>query len=104
MRPANSLSPLTYCLPSESEDKVLVEREKGSAHVDGPSGRQLLRQILAEVKALRQEAKGKDSGKPCQTFYKVVAEIIDSVFFVLYLLTVIVFLTYMYIEWFVASG
>lgn len=78
-----------------------MKPEQSYLPMDEPHGRDLLKLILEEVKAARQETgrqdKDKDKGKP--GFYKRLAEIIDSVFFVLYVFTIIIFLTYMYIVW-----
>lgn len=81
--------------PSESEDKVQAEQKKVASQADGPGGRQLLKQILQEVKVVRQMAANLNQ-KPSQCSLAV---LIDSVFFVFYLLTIIVFLTYMYVHW-----
>ncbi|KAG8006544.1 5-hydroxytryptamine receptor 3A [Nibea albiflora] len=82
-----------------AEEGVQVRPEKCHLPLDGPSGSHLLKLILEEVKAVRQEAAGqeKDAGKPGH--YRRLAEIIDYVFFVVYLLTVTIFLTIMYINW-----
>ncbi|XP_075897532.1 5-hydroxytryptamine receptor 3A [Nelusetta ayraudi] len=79
----------------ESEDKVQVEQQKGASQADAPGGRQLLKQILQEVKVVRQMAANQEQ-KPSHCSLAV---LIDSVFFVFYLFTIIVFLTYMYINW-----
>lgn len=84
--------------PSDPEDKVQVEKKTGGAsQSDGPGGRQLLKQILWELKAVRQTVA--DGGSAGQTPLCTLAVLIDSVFFVFYLLTIIVFLSYMYVYW-----
>lgn len=79
----------------ESEDKVQVEQKKGASQTDGPGGRQLLKQILREVKVVRQMA-ANQAQKPSHCSLAV---LIDSVFFVFYLLTIIVLLIFMYMNW-----
>ncbi|XP_023269556.1 5-hydroxytryptamine receptor 3A-like isoform X1 [Seriola lalandi dorsalis] len=83
------------------QEHVEVE-EKGQVNpvpLNSQSDHNLLRLILEEVKAARQEAGSQDKDKRKPGRYKRLAEITDSVFFVLYLLTVIIFLIYMYILW-----
>lgn len=58
---------------------------------------ELLNLILQEVKVARQEVSR--GAKPGSGFYKRVAYILDSVFFTFYLITVVVFLSYMYLSW-----
>lgn len=86
--------------PAGAEEKGQVKAEKSYLPLDGPSGHDLLKLILEEVKAARQEAEGQEKGDRKQEYYRRVAEIIDSVFFVLYFLTVVVFLAYMFKVWF----
>lgn len=57
----------------------------------------VLNQILQEVKSARQEVNGEAQKGP--GFYKRVAHTFDCVFFTFYLMTVVVFLLYMYITW-----
>lgn len=57
----------------------------------------LLNQMLQEVKLARQEVIREAQTGP--GFYKRVARIFDCVFFTFYLMTVVVFLSYMYITW-----
>lgn len=76
------------------------KQTKGSLHQDGLSGHDLLKQILEEVKAARKEVKREEADKAEPGYYRRVAEIIDSVFFVLYFLTIVIFLTIMYMMWF----
>lgn len=70
---------------------------KGSYQPDGSGGNQLLNQILQQVKAARQELNRQAESRP-NCFYRV-AQIVDMVFFVLYLATVVVFLLFMYVIW-----
>lgn len=80
-----------------------VKPEKSCLPLDGPSGRDLLKRILMEVKEARREIEGREKEKRKPGYYKRVAIIIDSVFFFLYFATVVTFLTFMYIMW-VANG
>lgn len=80
-----------------------VKPEKSCLPLDGPSGRDLLKRILMEVKEARREIEGREKEKRKPGYYKQVAIIIDSVFFFLYFATVVTFLTFMYIMW-VANG
>lgn len=75
-----------------------VKAEKSFLPLVGPNVHELLKLILQEVKAARQQGKVKD-GERKPGFCKKLALIIDWIFFVLYFLTVITFLTYMYFEW-----
>ncbi|XP_051244581.1 5-hydroxytryptamine receptor 3A [Dicentrarchus labrax] len=76
-----------------------VKPEKSPLTLEGPAGRDALKLILEEVKAARQEAEGRETDQRKSRRYRRVAEIIDSVFFVLYFLTVAGFLTYIYVVW-----
>ncbi|XP_078125314.1 5-hydroxytryptamine receptor 3A isoform X3 [Sander vitreus] len=73
--------------------------EKSSFPLDRPDERDLLKLILEEMKAARQEAEGQDKTKIKPGLYRRLAQIIDSVFFTLYFGTVVVLLTYMYSVW-----
>ncbi|XP_035853003.1 5-hydroxytryptamine receptor 3A-like isoform X2 [Sander lucioperca] len=73
--------------------------EKSSFPLDQPDDRDLLKLILEEVKAARQEAEGQDKTKIKPGHYRRLAQIIDSVFFTLYLVAVAVFLRHMYSVW-----
>ncbi|XP_039680639.1 5-hydroxytryptamine receptor 3A-like isoform X1 [Perca fluviatilis] len=73
--------------------------EKSSFPLDLPDERDLLKLILEEMKAARQEAEGQDQTKIKPGLYRRLAQIIDSVFFTLYFGTVVVFFTYMYSMW-----
>ncbi|XP_054463248.1 5-hydroxytryptamine receptor 3A-like [Anoplopoma fimbria] len=76
--------------------------EKSSLPPYRPDDCDLLELILKEVKTARQEVgapRDKDQGRPGR--YRRLAEIIDSVFFVLYFLTVLFFMTYMNVKWIV---
>lgn len=57
----------------------------------------MLNQILQEVKSARQEVNRGLQTRP--GFFKRLARIFDCVFFTFYLMTVVVFLLYMYISW-----
>lgn len=71
--------------------------QKGSRQQEWPSVSRLLNQILQEVKSARQEVhRGAQTGPG---FYKRVAHILDCVFFTFYLITVVVFLSSMYVTW-----
>lgn len=69
-----------------------MKPEKGSYQPD-----ELLNQILQQVKAARQELNQRAESRP-NCFYRV-AQILDMVFFALYLATVVVFLLFMYVIW-----
>ncbi|XP_040047303.2 5-hydroxytryptamine receptor 3A [Gasterosteus aculeatus] len=100
-----------YCKarsPDNCEEKIQLEEdfykaeeapENGPVPPDRPEGHDLLKLILKEVKTTRQEVGGpnKDEMRPGR--YRRLADIIDRVFFSLYLLTAVVFLTYMYTAW-----
>lgn len=74
-----------------------MKPEKVSYQPGGSVGNQLLNQILQQVKAARQELNVRAELHP-NCFFRV-AQILDTVFFALYLATVVVFLLYMYIFW-----
>lgn len=80
------------------DEKAEVKPEKGPHHQERSRGTVLLKQILQEVKAARQEIIR--TADPGPGFYKRVAKIIDIVFFVLYILTVALFLLIVYVLWF----
>ncbi|XP_020502931.2 5-hydroxytryptamine receptor 3A [Labrus bergylta] len=86
--------------PSGGEEDIQMKEEKSFLPLDGPDVLNMLKGILEEVKAARQQAsrQGEEEKKPGG--YKKIAEILDHLFFVFYLLTVVVFLTYMCIVWF----
>lgn len=88
--------------PTDPEDKVQVENKKGASQSDGPGGRQLLKQILWELKAVQQLVADQDSKE--ETPLCSLAAIIDSVFFLVYLSTIIVLLTYLYVFWIFAAS
>ncbi|KAM8723387.1 5-hydroxytryptamine receptor 3A [Acanthopagrus schlegelii] len=73
--------------------------EKSCPPLDGPSGHDLLKRILMEVKEARQGIKEQEKEKSKPGYYKRVAIIVDSVFFFLYFSTVVTFLTFMYVSW-----
>ncbi|XP_051244577.1 5-hydroxytryptamine receptor 3A-like isoform X2 [Dicentrarchus labrax] len=73
--------------------------EKSPLTLDRSAGLDALKLILEEVKAARREAEGRETDQRKSRRYRRVAEIIDSVFFVLYFLTVASFLTYIYVVW-----
>ncbi|XP_063759239.1 5-hydroxytryptamine receptor 3A-like [Eleginops maclovinus] len=76
--------------------------EKSSLPLDRLNGYDLLKLILEKVKATQQEVEeqNKDQRKPGRC--RRAAVIIDSVFFALYFLTDLVFLSYMNTHWFSA--
>lgn len=73
--------------------------EKSCPPLDGPSGHDLLKRILMEVKEARRGIKEQEKEKSKPGYYKRVAIIVDSVFFFLYFSTVVTFLTFMYVSW-----
>lgn len=87
--------PLSHTDPAGAEETP----EKNDIPLDLPKGPNLLKQILEEVKAARQEAEGQDKDKRKPGRYLRVAKIIDSVFFTFYFVAVVVFLTYMNVVW-----
>ncbi|XP_076609610.1 5-hydroxytryptamine receptor 3A [Chaetodon auriga] len=85
--------------PTGAEEKGQVRPEKGHPPLDGPRGHDLLTLVLEEVKAARQVAEEQEKEKRKPGCYKRVAETIDCVFFVLYSLTVVIFLAWMVNAW-----
>ncbi|CAJ1075573.1 -hydroxytryptamine receptor 3A-like isoform X2 [Xyrichtys novacula] len=85
--------------PLGTEEEAQVKQEKNVPSLSGPDGLELLRLILQEVKAARKEDEREKAEKKKGGYYKRIAEIIDHVFFVIYFLVVIVFLSYMHIKW-----
>ncbi|XP_042249529.1 5-hydroxytryptamine receptor 3A-like [Thunnus maccoyii] len=79
------------------EETGEVKPEKSYPPSDWP--KDLLKQILEEVRAAQQEAGRRDNVKTKPGYYRRLAEIIDSVFFVLYFLTCVIFMTCMFILW-----
>ncbi|KAM6913343.1 5-hydroxytryptamine receptor 3A [Lycodopsis pacificus] len=73
--------------------------ERSSLPLNRPDDRDLLGLILEEVKTARREAGGPQEVERRPGCYRRLSKIIDSVFFVLYFLTVAGFLTYMYVVW-----
>ncbi|XP_037331886.2 5-hydroxytryptamine receptor 3A-like [Pungitius pungitius] len=98
-----------YCKPQSpdnSQEEIQLDEDFGQAEEapdKGPApldqGRDLLKLILEKVRTARQEVaeRCKEEMRPGR--YRRLADIIDRVFFSLYLLTASVFLTYMYIVW-----
>ncbi|XP_060882658.1 5-hydroxytryptamine receptor 3A-like [Labrus mixtus] len=87
--------------PSGGEEDIQMKEEKSFLPLDGPNGLNMLKGILEEVKAARQQASRQEEDEEKKPGgYKKIAEILDHLFFVFYLLTVVVFLAYMYIVWF----
>ncbi|XP_040011948.1 5-hydroxytryptamine receptor 3A-like [Xiphias gladius] len=82
--------------PAGAEESGRVRPAKGHLARDGPGDHDLLKLILEEVRAARQEAGGqhRDERKPGR--YRRLAEIVDSAFFVLYFLTVVIFVVCMF--------
>ncbi|XP_018540167.1 5-hydroxytryptamine receptor 3A-like isoform X1 [Lates calcarifer] len=85
--------------PAGAEGRGQVSPVKSHLPADCPRDHDLLRLILEEVKAARQEAGRKDEKKKKPGRYERLALIIDPVFFALYLLTIIVFLVFIYHGW-----
>ncbi|XP_067426244.1 5-hydroxytryptamine receptor 3A-like [Thunnus thynnus] len=79
------------------EETGEVKPEKSYPPSDWP--KDLLKQILEEVRAAQQEAGRRDNVKTKPGYYRRLAEIIDSVFFVLYFLTCVIFMMFMFILW-----
>ncbi|XP_029364740.1 5-hydroxytryptamine receptor 3A [Echeneis naucrates] len=65
----------------------------------GTSDPDVLKLILEEVKAARQEAARQNTRKKKPGRFQRAAEIIDSVFFVLYFITVVIFMVVMHNMW-----
>lgn len=74
-------------------------QEKSPLPLDSSSGLVLLKQIVEDVKAARQEAGRQDKDQRKWRCCRRLAQILDYVFFALYFLTVGTFSVYMYIEW-----
>ncbi|KAM7371491.1 hypothetical protein PAMP_008728 [Pampus punctatissimus] len=85
--------------PVGVEENGEEKPEKSYLPLDRSNECDLLKVILEEVREARQEAGRQDKDKTKPGYYRHVAEIIDSVFFVLYLTTFIIFMVYMYIVW-----
>uniref|UniRef100_UPI0037E8B82E 5-hydroxytryptamine receptor 3A n=1 Tax=Semicossyphus pulcher TaxID=241346 RepID=UPI0037E8B82E len=85
--------------PPGAEEDVQVKQEKSSLPLDGPNSCDVLKQIHEQVKSARQEAKRQKEEEKKPGRYRRMAEIIDHVFFMLYLTAVVGFLTYMYFKW-----
>ncbi|XP_040918905.1 5-hydroxytryptamine receptor 3A-like [Toxotes jaculatrix] len=81
-----------------TEEKGQVNPGKSPLPVEWPGDHNLLRLILEEVTAARQEAGRQDKDQKKAERYRRLARNIDSVFFILYFLTVVTFLVSMYIE------
>ncbi|XP_071321064.1 5-hydroxytryptamine receptor 3A-like isoform X2 [Trachinotus anak] len=81
--------------PAEAEEKG----QGNPVPLDGSGDHDLLKLILEEVKAARQEAGRQDKDQRKCGRFKRLAEITDSVFFILYFLTVVIFLVYSSIVW-----
>ncbi|XP_059204945.1 5-hydroxytryptamine receptor 3A-like [Centropristis striata] len=73
--------------------------QKSDLPLDRSNGRDLLKQLLEEVKAARQKAEKQEKDKMKPGRYRTLAEYIDSVFFTLYFLTVVGYLMYVAIVW-----
>ncbi|XP_070837794.1 5-hydroxytryptamine receptor 3A-like [Chaetodon trifascialis] len=85
--------------PTGAEEKGQARPEKGHPPLDGPRGHDLLKLILEEVKAARQETEEQEREKRKPGRYRRVAETIDCVFFVFYFLTVVIFTVWMAEAW-----
>ncbi|XP_026181535.1 5-hydroxytryptamine receptor 3A [Mastacembelus armatus] len=84
---------------NKGEDQNQVKPDKRPFPLTCPNDHNLLKQILQEVKATRQEVGNQDHDKRKPGRYRRLVKIIDSVFFVLYFLTVLIFLLSMYTVW-----
>ncbi|XP_068193794.1 5-hydroxytryptamine receptor 3A-like isoform X2 [Antennarius striatus] len=80
------------------EEKAQVKPDQSLLPLNPSSSRDLLQQILEAVTSLRKEAdrRIREQGDGS---YRRVAEIIDTVFFSLYFIGIVVFLSYMYSVW-----
>ncbi|XP_075310249.1 5-hydroxytryptamine receptor 3A-like isoform X1 [Odontesthes bonariensis] len=81
------------------EDKDVGKTEESRLPSDPPDDCDLLKLILDKVKAVRQEAEHQDKDKTKPGRFRKLAKIIDTVFFVLYILVIATFLMYMYMLW-----
>ncbi|XP_053194927.1 5-hydroxytryptamine receptor 3A-like [Scomber japonicus] len=88
--------------PVGAEEKGEVKADKSYLPLDRPKDDKgdLLKLILEEVREARQEVGKQDKVKKKPAYYRKLAEIIDSVFFGIYLLTFIAFVACMYLTWF----
>lgn len=82
---------------TEKDEKAEARPGNGSGHQDRPGATKLLNQILQEVKTARREINR--AAKTGPGFFKRLAQVLDIVFFLLYLTAVVIFLLYMYIVW-----
>lgn len=90
-----SLSFFLHAEPVVVTEKGEFKPEKS----DQPLDLHLLKLILEEVQATRQHARRQDEDKRKPGRYTKLAEIIDTVFFCLYFLTVVMFLVCMFSRW-----
>ncbi|XP_041827120.1 5-hydroxytryptamine receptor 3A-like isoform X2 [Melanotaenia boesemani] len=74
-----------------------VKPENGDLHVDQPGDK--MKGVLDNGKTCPQKAKSGDKEKRKATSYKKVAKILDIVFFVLYLLSVVTFQICSFVTW-----
>ncbi|XP_074552444.1 5-hydroxytryptamine receptor 3A [Halichoeres trimaculatus] len=85
--------------PLGDEEEAKEKQEKNFLPLDGTNILELLKLILGEVKAARLGTEQRREDAKQVGRYRKIAEIVDHIFFVLYFLTVIVFLTYMHLQW-----
>ncbi|XP_055366904.1 5-hydroxytryptamine receptor 3A-like isoform X2 [Betta splendens] len=88
--------PVIETVANEEQGRVNLESHFS---LDLPCDLSVLRQILEEVKAARQEAEGQGKARRNHVCYRRLARIIDNVFFTFYFLGVVTFLLCMYIIW-----
>ncbi|XP_055366902.1 5-hydroxytryptamine receptor 3A-like isoform X1 [Betta splendens] len=92
-------------LESSHHNETVANEEQGRVNLEShfsldlPCDLSVLRQILEEVKAARQEAEGQGKARRNHVCYRRLARIIDNVFFTFYFLGVVTFLLCMYIIW-----
>ncbi|XP_070703475.1 5-hydroxytryptamine receptor 3A-like [Pempheris klunzingeri] len=85
--------------PDLAQEEGQMKPQQSHLPLNGPSSNDLLNLLLEEMKAARQEAERRDTDMGVLGFYKRQACIIDTVFFFLYFLTVVIYLIYMYSIW-----
>ncbi|XP_047428135.1 5-hydroxytryptamine receptor 3A-like [Mugil cephalus] len=93
------LDDVTHKEPARPGEEVQVKPEKSCLPPHWPSEYDLLRLTLDEVKAARLEAARQNKGNKKSGGYRRAATVLDTVFFVFYCLTVVLFLIYMYVAW-----
>ena len=85
--------------PVGDEFKDVGKTAKSCRPSDPPDDYDLLKLILDKVKAVQQEAEHLDKDKTKPGCFRRLAKIIDTAFFVLYVLVIVLFIMYMIMLW-----